>query len=155
MKKKKRIIVLIIVSVFIVGIAITSLVMFLPRSFGKLIPEENIASIQCKKQVYNYIESENEYLFYELQTEKYNDFFNLVNELKFVKQNYFTLTPLLDAGSITIVYNDGTKIVFSMTNFGLRDKDGNNIKKHRHDLTTSITPIYNLFDQEIPELANY
>lgn len=153
MRKKRGVIALIIVSVFIAAIVTASLIMFLPRRLENRIPEDNIESIQCSKYVGIFEDEElidlvmTDFL---LQEEKYSEFFTLINDLTYVKENAINATRYKDPNSITVNYTDGAKIVFSESDYAFYNTSGTLTKSLGfNNLDGFLQAVYLLFDLEM------
>ncbi|NCA68474.1 MAG: hypothetical protein EOM87_10510 [Clostridia bacterium] len=156
MKKKKLIVVaLIIVSVFVAAVVTAGLVMFLPRSLARLVPKDDIVSIQCSKYVGIYEDGELADMVltdFELQQEKYPELFNNIEHLTYVKENKFNANRYSDLSSIKIIYADGTSIELSQSAYRVNDASGTKIKGFRLiGLYPCLQPVYDLFDQELTQ----
>lgn len=155
MKKKKLIIVFIIVSVFVAAIVTAGLVMFLPRSLEKLVPKDDIVSIQCSKYVGVYEDGELTDMVltdFELQQEKYSVLFSNIEPLTYKKQNFLYKTKYSDPNSIKIIYANGTSIVLRESGYRVNNADGLRITGFGiYGLDSCLKSSYELFDQEITQ----
>ncbi len=153
MKNKRLVILIAVLAVLVMIIVPSALVMFVPRNLAKLVPDEDIVSIQCTKYKGIY---EDDVLTdivltdYELQEDKYPEFFSKIEALTYKKENFINATRYRDPYSITITYGSGATVIFNESDYKMTDSSGKATKAFGIvGLNTNLLPVYQLFDQEI------